>query len=266
MTNQKKRYYYKEVVLLLIFSILLETTSPTNTFALTGGPTQPEFSSFEPVATTNLVDEFTGDFTYNIPILNIPGANGGGYALSLSYHSGAMPEEEASWVGYGWTLNPGSIVRNKRGFPDDWNGKEVKYWNKTPSNETVVIGGDFHFEAFSADIPVNAEGNIRYNNYRGFGYGAGVGVSLARGVISLGYHVTDGEGSFSLAINPANILNYSQENSHESTNKEEASALETNNKANSSKYSDWLCKQFQKSLQKNSSITIGSIYGLFSGF
>jgi len=90
--------------------------------ALTSGPSQPEFSSFEPVASTNMVDEFTGDFTYNIPVVEIPGPDGVGYALSLSYHSGTTPEEEGSWVGYGWTLNPGAINRNKRGYPDDWNG------------------------------------------------------------------------------------------------------------------------------------------------
>src|SRR5688572_4051779 len=95
---------------------------PTAAWALTSGPTQPEFTSFEPVVTTNMVSEFTGDLTYNLPILQIPGPNGAGYALSLSYHSGVSPDEEASWVGYGWTLNPGSITRQKRGFPDDWKG------------------------------------------------------------------------------------------------------------------------------------------------
>jgi hypothetical protein len=79
--------------------ILLETFIPSFSFGLTSGPSQPEFSSFEPVATTNMVSDFSGDLTYNLPVVNIPGANGGGYALSLSYHSGASIEEEASWVG-----------------------------------------------------------------------------------------------------------------------------------------------------------------------
>ena len=120
MNLEQKTRIYRKIAIVMAIVILFDTARPTVVLALTSGPTQPEFSSFEPVATTNMVSEFTGDFTYNLPVLNIPGANGGGYALSLAYHSGASPEEEASWVGYGWTLNPGAIIRNKRGFPDDY--------------------------------------------------------------------------------------------------------------------------------------------------
>ena len=108
---------YKRIAPLMAFIMLAELIIPNLAYGLTSGPTQPEFSSFEPVATTQMVNEFTGDFTYNLPILNVPGANGGGYAMSLSYHSGATPEEEASWVGYGWNLNAGAIVRKQKRFP-----------------------------------------------------------------------------------------------------------------------------------------------------
>ncbi len=190
--------------------MLSEIIFPTASFALTSGPASPEFSSFEPVATTNMVNEFTGDFMYNLPVLNIPGANGGGYALSLSYHSGTSPEEEASWVGYGWTLNPGSINRGKRGFPDDSKGSTVNYWSKTKPNRTVSLGGSLSVEAFSADLKnllggsVNA--SLRYNNYKGFGISKGVNLSIAKGLVSLGYSTSDGEGSFSARVNPMAIL------------------------------------------------------------
>ena len=66
--------------------------------ALTAGPTAPEASSFEPVDTTDMVNLATGDFTYNIPLLEVPGPEGG-YPLALAYHAGIKPLAEASWVG-----------------------------------------------------------------------------------------------------------------------------------------------------------------------
>jgi len=192
----------------LLIHFLSYTFSPAISYALTSGPSQPEFSSFEPVSTTNMVDEFTGDFTYNLPIIEIPGPQGSSYPLSLSYHSGVTPEEESSWVGYGWTLNPGAINRSVRGLPDDFKGKNTLYNNKMPKNWTATVGGGFTFgELFSKDIKLGFNASLRYNNYRGFGYNAGAGLSLGKGVVSLGYNVSDGQGSFSLGVNPAPILN-----------------------------------------------------------
>jgi hypothetical protein len=183
---------------------------PTAAWALTSGPAQPEFTSFEPVVTTNMVNDFTGDFTYNLPVLQVPGPDGGGYALSLSYHSGTSPEEEASWVGYGWTLNPGAINRQMRGIPDDWNGNtqdRITQWNKSTPSKTVSLGGSAaNFEAFSFNVPASANASIRYNNYKGFGYSTGAGVALANGLINIGFNVTDGHGSFSLQVNSGSLL------------------------------------------------------------
>ena len=208
MDLQKKYSIYRKIAVFVAINLLVEIITPTTVWALTGGPSSPEFSSFEPVATTNMVNEFTGDLTYNLPVINVPGANGGGYAMSLSYHSGTTPEEESSWVGYGWTLNPGAINRGKKGFPDDWDNTSVKYWNKTPANESVAIGGSLgNLETFSYDFPANVNSSIRYNNYKGFGYSIGAGLSLSKGVVSLGFNLSDGTGSFSLKLNPAAALN-----------------------------------------------------------
>ena len=122
------------MALFFALNILLDCLYPTMAWALTAGPSQPEYSSFEPVATTNMVNEFSGDFTYNLPVVNVPGPNGSGYAMSLSYHSGASAEEEASWVGFGWTLNPGAINRAKQATPDDFDQDDVTHWNKIKRN------------------------------------------------------------------------------------------------------------------------------------
>ncbi len=147
----KKKRIIKIFAIITALSILNTAVFPTVAFALTSGPNSPEFSSFEPVATTDMVDVFSGDFTYNLPVVNIPGPDGGGYSLSLSYHSGVTPEEEASWVGYGWTLNPGAINRSKAGYPDDYKASDVTKYNKTKPNWSVSAKVDGKLELFSKD-------------------------------------------------------------------------------------------------------------------
>lgn len=135
----RNRIMLRAVVALLLVSILTDVFAPTVSWALTAGPTAPEASSFEPVDTTDMVNLNTGDFTYNIPLLEVPGP-AGGYPLSLSYHAGIQPDEDASWVGLGWTLNPGAINRTVNGFADDvyaeagstrtyWEGGETKQFS-----------------------------------------------------------------------------------------------------------------------------------------
>ena len=189
----------KLLAILLAELILFAQIIPPPAMAGTGGPAQPEFSTFESVGTSDMVNEFTGSFTWNLPVIEVPGPNGSGYAMSLSYHSGTSPNEPASWVGYGWTLNPGSVSRNVRGFPDDYKQDTVTYYNKTPKNWTVTAGTYAGVEAYSIGLSVNA--SIRYNNYMGYGYSAGVGLSAA-GMLNLNYGISDGEGSFSASIRP----------------------------------------------------------------
>lgn len=69
-----------------------------------------------------MVNLMTGDFTYNIPLLEVPGPEGG-FSLPLSYHAGIGTLQDPTWVGLGWSLNPGAIVRSVNGFPDDANGE-----------------------------------------------------------------------------------------------------------------------------------------------
>jgi hypothetical protein len=252
---QRSRQYHRIISVFLLLVFLNSVFFPTVSFALTSGPSQPEFSSFEPVSSSNMVDEFTGDFTYNLPVLEIPGPQGSSYPISLSYHSGVTPQEEASWVGYGWTLNAGAINRDTRGLPDDYNGKNVSFYNKMPKNWTATVGGGASFgEVFGKDLKVSANGSIRYNNYRGFGYNAGTGIILGRGIVSMGYNVSDGTGSFSLNVNPYAILNYTKV------------STENLRIANKQRYIDKPGNKGNAGFSKlGSSINlIGSNYGVFS--
>ena len=127
--------FTKVVAYYLALMICLEVTQPMQMYALTGGPAQPEFNSFTPIGTSDMVDLSSGDFNYNIPVMDV-----GGYPLNLAYNSGATMDQEASWVGMGWDLNAGQINRQMRGLPDDFNGDKMTYENNMKDNTT--IGGN----------------------------------------------------------------------------------------------------------------------------
>ncbi|MEO0554166.1 MAG: hypothetical protein AAF149_13245 [Bacteroidota bacterium] len=114
----RKRKLVRIIALFFTLELMLDIAMPYVSYALTSGPTAPEATSFEPVDTTDMVNLATGDFNYNMPLFEVPGP-AGGYPLSLSYHAGIKNDQEASWVGLGWTLNPGAINRSVSGFPDD---------------------------------------------------------------------------------------------------------------------------------------------------
>ncbi|RMG28780.1 MAG: hypothetical protein D6732_18215 [Methanobacteriota archaeon] len=96
------------------------------------GPAQPEAAQFEPIDTSDLVNLYTGDFVYNVPLLEVPGPEGN-WPIGMSYHAGVGPNTEATWVGLGWTLNPGAINRFVNGYPDDyWNGSILSRFAVAP--------------------------------------------------------------------------------------------------------------------------------------
>ena len=124
MTKYQKRHRIIATFFLLIF---FPTLIPTNLFASNNGPNSFEAASFEPVDATDMVNLVTGDMSYVLPLLNVPSPEGG-YPITLSNHAGIAMDQEASWVGLGWSLNPGSINRNTNGYPDDViTGKDINF-------------------------------------------------------------------------------------------------------------------------------------------
>ncbi len=114
----------------------------------TGGPGQPEMSSFHPAGAQDMVNLFTGDFSYNIPLLDV-----GGYPVNIFYDGSVSMEQEASWVGLGWNINPGNINRNMRGIPDDFNGKDTLISiQKMKPNKTwgVNLGADLEISGIKS--------------------------------------------------------------------------------------------------------------------
>ena len=141
-----------------------------------GGPTQPEVQVFEPHTTSDLVDPFTGDFTYNIPLLDV-----GGYPINLVYKSGITMDQEASWVGLGWTLNPGVINRHIRGLPDDFAGDLIVKETNLKDNVTTGTTIRADFEAFGKSAPISFRLGTTYNNYDGWGIDQGFSAGLRAG-------------------------------------------------------------------------------------
>lgn len=174
----------------LLISLLTEIIYPTTALALTSGPSAPEVDSFEPISTSDMVDIFTGDFKYNIPLLDVEG-----YPINIAYNSGISTDQEASWVGLGWNLNVGNINRGMRGIPDDFNGTDiVKKEYNMKENRTYGINAGVDFELFGKEtkkkpgakkkfnvVPRVGVG-INYNNYTGFGMETSVGIGISAGV------------------------------------------------------------------------------------
>lgn len=155
----------KVIACYLSLMILMEILAPMQAFALTGGPTQPEFNSFTPIGTSDMVDLSSGDFNYNIPIMDV-----GGYPINLAYNSGVTMDQEASWVGLGWDLNVGQIARQLRGLPDDFDGDEMVYENNMKPNVSVGANHGIFLAGFGVGeggLKVNSSFGIKYNNYDG---------------------------------------------------------------------------------------------------
>lgn len=137
------------------------------------GPGQPEMKSFQSVNADNMVDLFTGDFSYSIPLLDV-----GGYPVNLHYSSGITMDQEASWVGLGWNINPGSISRSMRGLPDDFDGINdvITKTQHVKPNTTVGVTIEPSVEIKGYPLNVSARLGLYYNTYRGFGMETGVGI------------------------------------------------------------------------------------------
>jgi hypothetical protein len=130
-----KSKWFKVVVIYMLFSFVFDVIYPTVSLAVTS-PISSDFTGFEQASNSDLVDLYSGDFKYNIPLMSVPGPNGS-YPLNLSYQSNIGMEEESSLVGLGWNLNVGAINRQLRGLPDDFKGENIAYKMHLKPNVTV---------------------------------------------------------------------------------------------------------------------------------
>lgn len=169
----------RTISVIMTFVFAFQIFEPPVSYALTSGPTQPEVQSFQPAGTSEMVDLFSGDFVYNIPLFELPGPNGG-YPFNIAYQSGITMDSEASWVGLGWSLQPGALTRQMRGLPDEFNGDSLYTKMSIEPSVTVGLGAGVGAEFFGG----SAEGgfSVSQNNYRGLGYSIGGSVGFGKAI------------------------------------------------------------------------------------
>ncbi|HEY1041026.1 MAG TPA: hypothetical protein VGF30_16545, partial [Bacteroidia bacterium] len=213
--NKKRK---RIISFFLLITFVSEVITPTATFALTGGPSQPEVQAFTPVNTAEMVDLTSGDFKYNIPLMDV-----GGYPLNIAYNSGVGMDQEASWVGQGWNLNVGAINRNMRGLPDDFNGEAIEKEFNMKDNNTfgVNVGVGFEIFGFKKNSAGQKSGNggklniglgLTFNNYTGIGmeHSASIGISAGnsgKGSMNAGLGVS-ASNSGGLTVSPNVSFSY----------------------------------------------------------
>ena len=175
----------KVIVAYVIIAHISQLIGPSELYALTSGPTTPEVSSFTPVGTSELVNVTTGNFSYNIPLLDV-----GGYPINISYDANTSMEDEASVVGFGWNLNIGAINRSLRGLPDEFRGDVVS--KETHMKENVSWGLDLGYnkELFGVDLfkkskklsgkfGVKVGIGLNHNNYSGYNFSPSINPTLS---------------------------------------------------------------------------------------
>lgn len=197
------------LAVLTLLGLGAELTVPSVSYALTGGPAQPEFSSFEPIGTSDLVNLSSGDFSYNIPLMDV-----GGYPLNLAYEGSPSMDQEASWVGLGWNLSVGQINRQVRGIPDDFKGDQITYRNHQKKN--ITIGGNVRVKPaiFGASVDKILTASfgmgLEYNSYTGFSVKPSSGISVRLGdLVTIGTNFESGPDG--LVISPSLSLGKKKE-------------------------------------------------------
>ena len=189
----RKSKITKVVSSYLAIQLIVQMAQPAQLWALTSGPSQPEFNAFTPIGTSDMVNLSSGDFNYNIPVMDV-----GGYPLNLAYDSGVTMDQEASWVGLGWNLNVGQINRQVRGIPDDFKGDEITYQDNLKDNLTVGMTVDVNPQLFGNEVKgipgtdfFSAGLNIEYNNYAGIVFRPSYGLNFdLGGHVSVGMNLT----------------------------------------------------------------------------
>ncbi|MDA8956461.1 hypothetical protein N9H19_02460 [Flavobacteriales bacterium] len=170
----------------------------------------------------NLVNPLTGDFNYSIPIVSVPGPNGENVSVTLNYSAGIKVHQPASWVGLGWSLNPGEISRSANGYPDDWNGIDISSTKKKGSsaiqNKTKKVYGPLYFkdienpkstDQYNMDIGfanIKPSGMAEFPNYDNFNVsGPGLNGQMRAHLFDNGFFMRDpywisGAGTFSYRL------------------------------------------------------------------
>ena len=204
----KTKPSHRVIALFFVFTFLSTLVPYNQLWANNNGPESPEATAFEPVDATDMVNLLTGDMSYVLPLLNVPSPEGG-YPLALSYHAGIAMDQEASWVGLGWSLNPGAITRSVAGIPDDW--KETKKYSiindpggvSTSYSGGVSVGWEGSAMNFSLGLYASYAEQKAFGGENSYGFDLGVkgGIGFGIGNDNLGIGGRVGINGASISTN-----------------------------------------------------------------
>lgn len=218
MTMPRNRRLLQSIAVTTLLTLLFQILLPPLTqfgHAQSASSGSPDFSGYAPPGSSGAsVDKVTGNFRFSLPVLTVPGATDEGYSLTLDYN-GPSPESEPSWVGFGWSLSPGAIVRHQNGLPDDFHGQAVLNIDKRPSSRVTALEGNVGVELFSAikNDAGDAVGEISVANLNarlGFVSDSeigtystyGLGLGLLHSAVGLQYSGSGQGHSWSPSFNP----------------------------------------------------------------
>jgi len=139
--RRSKRPVSTALILCLVFEFAFPYASRAGTLSSGGGTVASSLSS--------MVDGYTGDFRYSVPLLTVPGPNGESVSIAANYRAGITVNQKASWVGLGWDYNPGEISRQVVNVPDDYNGRELTQYSTYGSGNmqiTAMFGSLYNNE------------------------------------------------------------------------------------------------------------------------
>ena len=190
----RRKIFHKRIATFFLV-IFFPTLFPTQLFAYNNGPNAFDSGTFEPVDGTDMVNLATGDMSYVLPVINVPSPEGG-YPLALSYHAGIAMDQEASWVGLGWSLNPGAINRNVNGYADDTgtaadDATFIYDAGGTYDYYSIGVGGNFN--GMKAGVGAYWGSNKTFGGSVAFGVGpasVSVGAGTFGTTLSVGYSGT----------------------------------------------------------------------------
>ena len=141
----------KTIAWLLIILFVIPIFSPTGSLLIANNPGN-DFSGPASTSAEGLVDMTTGELSYSLPLLNVPGTMGSSYSMNLNYLGNANVNATASWVGLGWSFTPGELSRSVDGIPDDYNNQSVIRYNKAIPSWTITKRHSGNLEIASADF------------------------------------------------------------------------------------------------------------------
>ncbi len=193
----KTKTKFSHRVIAVFFTLnFLQTLIPYNQlWANNNGPTAPEATSFEPVDATDMVNLNTGAFTYVLPMLNVPSPEGG-YPVALSYHGGIGMEQQASWVGLGWTLNPGAINRTVNGYPDDYKSAKITEYFYDEGGLITSHHASLGYSAGAFSVSTG----VTWGSHQSVGGYVSAGVGLQVGTVNVGANATIGTERSSVGV------------------------------------------------------------------